>query len=66
MIGGEVDFHCCVCGKETPIAPKLPERAVCEDHCPDHDYEYDKSAQGHFCKLCDKRRPEDYYDDWES
>jgi hypothetical protein len=38
----EIDFSCRVCGVICPVAPDPPGRAVCEDHCPDHDYQYDK------------------------
>ena len=32
---------------------------VCEEHCPDHDYEYDRDRRGHFCRWCDAQRPAD-------
>jgi hypothetical protein len=55
-----IDFSCRVCGKECPTAPEPPERAVCEDHCPDHEYTYDSSQRKHVCKHCDAWRPDDW------
>jgi predicted nucleic acid-binding Zn ribbon protein len=34
-------FACRVCGVACAIAPVPPGRAVCEDHCEDHEYDYD-------------------------
>jgi hypothetical protein len=56
------DFKCKVCGIECPIAPDLPDRAVCEEHCEDHDYEYIRGERRHACKHCDKERPYDWCD----
>lgn len=60
----DIDFNCHVCGKACPIAPDPPGRAVCEDHCEDHDYQYDKSRRNRFCVHCDKQVPDDWYDDF--
>lgn len=60
----EIDFSCRVCGKECPIAPDPPGRAVCEEHCEDHDYEYDPMRRDRFCKHCDKQVPYDFYDEY--
>jgi len=57
-----VDFTCRVCGKECDIAPYPPERAVCEDHCEDHQF----ANHGHSwptCKHCGAWAPMDYYDE---
>jgi hypothetical protein len=51
-----IDFTCKVCGKECPIAPDPPERAVCEEHCEDHAFEYDPFRRGKFCIHCDKEQ----------
>jgi len=58
-----IDFTCKVCGKECDCAPDPPDRAVCPEHCEDHDYEYDRMRRGKFCKHCDEPVPEDYYDE---
>ena len=58
----QIDFSCRVCGDQCAVAPDPPERAVCEDHCPDHEYEYDKWRRSHFCKTCDKQVDPDWYD----
>ena len=57
----EVDFSCRVCGKQCDTAPMLPARAVCEEHCEDHEYEYDRDERWHLCKHCNKRVDEDWY-----
>ena len=49
------NFKCRICGIECPIAPDPPDRAVCETHCEDHQYEYDPWRRGHFCVNCDKQ-----------
>jgi hypothetical protein len=44
----KIDFSCRVCGIQCAIAPDPPERAVCPDHCEDHNYVYsreDRSAR---------------------
>lgn len=60
-----VDFHCHVCGTETPIAPDPPEKAICPTCCAasdeGHDYEYDRHHQGRYCARCDAEVPPDYY-----
>ncbi len=58
------DFHCRVCGKDVDMAPAdLTEQAVCEEHCPDHNYRYDKFERRHVCESCGKPAPEDFYYD---
>jgi hypothetical protein len=52
----QIDFSCRVCGKECDVAPDPPARAVCEEHCEDHEYEYDKWRRGKFCKHCDRQQ----------
>lgn len=59
----EIDFHCHVCGKQCDSAPPLPERAVCPDHCPDHEYVYERGDRTHYCKNCGQQPPDDYYDE---
>lgn len=62
-----IDFTCRVCGKLCNCAPDPPDRAVCEDHCPDHEYEYDRGECDRFCKTCGKRADPDWGrcdDDW--
>lgn len=58
-----IDFSCRVCGVQCTVAPDPPARAVCPEHCEDHDYEYVKGEGGHFCKHCGEQAPEDWYDD---
>jgi hypothetical protein len=57
-----IDFTCSVCGAICNIAPDPPGRAVCQDHCEDHEYEYDRSVGWHVCKHCDKAAPYDWND----
>lgn len=55
-----LDFNCKVCGKKCPVAPNSPELPVCEEHCEDHQYYYEKCMRRHVCIHCDKERPEDW------
>lgn len=57
------EFKCHKCGKECPIAPANGGKAVCEDCCEDHRYEYDPGERGHFCIWCFKKRPDDWFDE---
>lgn len=54
-----IDFSCRVCGKQCDVAPDPPKRAVCEEHCEDHNYQYDKWDRTHYCVNCGKQRPYD-------
>ena len=57
----EIDFSCHVCGKQCDIAPNPPEKAVCDECCADHEYEYDRDEFWHCCKTCGKRVDVDWY-----
>lgn len=57
----EFDFKCKVCGVECDTAPLPPDRAVCPEHCEDHEYEYERGERGHFCKHCNQEPPWDWY-----
>jgi NMD protein affecting ribosome stability and mRNA decay len=59
----EIDFSCRVCGKQCDSAPLPPVRAVCEDCCDDHDYQYERELRGHFCVHCGKPAPLDWFDE---
>lgn len=54
-------FGCKVCGEICASSPGFGQ-AVCETHCEDHDYEYERGMGGHFCKHCSKPVPPDWYD----
>ena len=56
------DFHCGVCGKETDIAPDPPAKAVCPEHCEDHDYIYVPGERRHVCAHCGQERQQDWND----
>jgi hypothetical protein len=58
-----IDFSCRVCGIECVIAPDPPDRAVCPEHCEDHDYEYVREDRGTFCKYCYQEAPLEYWED---
>ena len=58
-----IDFSCRVCGVQCAIAPDPPGRAVCEDHCEDHEYIYCKDERGWFCTHCWKEQPHEPCDD---
>ena len=58
----EIDFSCRVCGKQCDTAPQPPDRAVCPEHCEDHEYEYDSMDRRSYCKHCGQERPEDWFD----
>jgi hypothetical protein len=54
------DFSCRICGVQCAVAPEPPARAVCPEHCEDHDYKYERDVQEHRCIHCDAPRPEDW------
>lgn len=54
-----LDFRCHVCGCDVDLAPDPPARAVCPEHCEDHDYVYEPWERAHLCKHCGKRREYD-------
>ena len=58
-----IDFTCGVCGVECSIAPDPPARAVCPEHCEDHDYIHVPSLAGKYCQHCDHKQPEDWDDE---
>lgn len=59
-----IDFSCRVCGVRCDSAPDPPARAVCPEHCEDHDYRYERELSGTYCLHCGQQAPEDYwYDD---
>jgi len=58
----QVDFHCHKCGVETATAPPLPDLAVCEECCEDHEYKYDSYERGSFCIHCNKQKDFDEFD----
>lgn len=51
-------FACRVCRAECPVSAGVGQ-AVCEEHCEDHDYEYQRS-EGWHCKHCFAPRPHDW------
>ncbi len=53
-------FACRVCGKECDVAPDPPGRALCPEHCEDHEYRYEKGEQRHSCTHCGQDRPGDW------
>ena len=58
-----IDFSCRVCGVQCDSAPDPPARAVCPEHCEDHDYEYQRSERGTYCNHCGQQALEDWHDD---
>jgi hypothetical protein len=52
-------FKCHVCGAECPIAPQMPDRAVCAAHCEDHDYQR-QGSDGKRCVHCFAEEPLDW------
>ncbi len=59
-----IDFSCHVCGKKCDVAPQPPARAVCPEHCEDHEYTYERGERTHVCKHCGRERPLDWGDDY--
>lgn len=58
-----VDYSCRVCGVQCASAPDPPARAVCPEHCEDHDYAYERNLRGHYCQHCGEEAPIDWFDD---
>lgn len=56
---------CRVCGELVWVYDdKTPEQATCPEHCPDHEFKYDRGERGHRCIHCGVEPPPDfYYDD---
>lgn len=50
------DFPCSICGTEC-LKPDDGVLAVCEVHCPKHQYVYDNWRCDYFCERCDKLKP---------
>lgn len=59
----KTDFACRVCGVECPISPADGSGAVCEAHCPDHQFVYQGAGDGHRCRVCFAYPPYDHFDD---
>ena len=58
----KIDFTCRVCGKLCDVAPNPPDRAVCPEHCDDHDYIYYREERTHYCKNCGQEPPADWWE----
>lgn len=56
-----IDFNCHKCGKQCDVAPMPPLRAICEDCCEDHEYDYDATERWHLCRHCNRRIDPDWY-----
>ncbi len=50
------------CKIECDSAPADGSGAICEKHCKEHDYEYDRDRRDRFCKHCDALAPHDWND----
>ena len=59
----QVEFKCGTCGADVDLAPDPPEKPVCENCCPDHEYEYVREERRHACKRCGKEPPFDWFYD---
>lgn len=56
-VGGvKPEFTCRICGIETASYPVGDVRGICEAHCADHDFEYDRERRGHYCLDCDMEK----------
>lgn len=51
---------CCVCGA-LPNVYKDDAPAFCPDHCPEHEYQYDRDFREWRCTTCDHPAPPDHY-----
>lgn len=56
------EFACKVCGIACAIAPADGSGAVCEEHCPDHQYDW-AGSEGFRCVHCFRLPPEDHFDE---
>lgn len=59
---GDDEFSCRVCGKQCDSAPAPPERAVCPEHCPDHEYIHERGERRYYCTHCGQEPPYDWRD----
>lgn len=61
-IGGVTpEFRCLICGVDVDTHHMREPRGICEAHCEDHEYEYDRYAGESFCLHCSAAAPDDYY-----
>jgi hypothetical protein len=67
-IADKLMSRCRVCGSREDVICYDPRelwaffsrKTYCPDHCPDHDYIYDR-YEGHYCGTCGKHPEEDWY-----
>lgn len=55
---------CSVCGSNEVICYRDPNEAVCPDHCPDHEWEYERGERRWECKTCGVPAPPEFYENW--
>lgn len=55
-----IDSSCRACGVQCAISPDPPGRAVCPEHCEDHEYVYIQGGREKRCVHCDAPQPEDW------
>lgn len=54
---------CSKCGCDDVLVYGLPQKAVCPDCCPDHEYIYEGQGDGWMCGTCGVSPPDDYYEE---
>lgn len=61
-IGGiAMRFVCKVCGDDVAHTNHGAVHGICEQHCTDHEYEYDRFDRSHYCTHCGAVPPDDWY-----
>lgn len=55
-------FACRVCGAQCPGSPGY-DKAICENCCDEHDYEYSRDQRTHCCRHCEKPVDPDWYEE---
>jgi hypothetical protein len=56
------EAYCKVCGTLCFVYPSDGTQGVCPEHCPDHEYEYERGERRHMCKTCGAEPPMDWFD----
>lgn len=56
-----MEFTCAICGASADFVPFNAVRGICQDHCLDHEYEYDSFDRSHYCEHCGATPPDDWY-----
>lgn len=62
MVCGYDQSKCWVCKGDTYVYPSNPfKRAYCVEHCPEHDFAYERDMREWCCQKCGEFAPHDFW-----